>query len=221
MTGGTYGANGVEILGPVVGLEEARILGPCVLGHPTADSDEAPLVLEPGVVVRAYAVLYLGSNLGAGVHVGHGALVREGNVVGAASSIGSGAHLEPGNEIGTRSRVHSGSFLASAFVGDDVFIGPRVVFTDDLHPPCPRYDDCKQGARVEDAASVGAAAVLLPGVVVGAGALVGAGAVVTTSVPPGDVVAGNPARPIGRRDDLECSAAHLLGAGDGERAGDA
>ncbi len=206
MTGGTFGANGVEILGPVVGLEEARILGPCVLGHPTADPDEAPLVLEPGVVVRAYAVLYLGSTLAAGVHVGHGALVREGNVVGASSSIGSGAHLEPGNRIGSQTRIHSGAFLASAFLGDDVFIGPRVVFTDDSHPPCRSYDQCKRGVHVEDAAAVGAAATLLPGVIVGTGALVGAGAVVTRSVAAGEVVAGNPARPMGRRTDLECSA---------------
>lgn len=196
--------NGVQILGPVVGLEGARILGPCVLGHPTAHAVEEPLVLGAGVVVRAYAVLYQGSTLGAGVHVGHGALVREGNVVGEAASIGSGAQLEPGNWIGTRSRIHSAAFLASAFVGDDVFIGPRVVFTDDAHPPCPRYDQCKRGARVEDAAAVGAAATLLPGVVVGVGALVGAGAVVTHSVNPGDVVVGNPARSIGRRDQLRC-----------------
>ena len=198
--------NGIEILGSVVGLEGARILGPCVLGHPTTDPDESPLVLGPGVVVRAYAVLYLGSTLGAGVHVGHGALVREGNVVGAGSSIGSGAHLEPGNRIGSRTRIHSGAFLASAVVGDDVFIGPRVTFTDDSHPPCPRYEQCKEGVRVEDAAGVGAAATLLPGVVVGAGALVAAGAVVTRSVAPGDVVAGNPARPVGRRDELACFA---------------
>lgn len=210
--------NGVEILGSVVGLEEARILGPCVLGHPTADPDESPLVLGPGVVVRAYAVLYLGSTLAAGVHVGHSALVREGNVVGAGSSIGSGAHLEPGNRIGSRTRIHSGAFLSSAVLGDDVFIGPGVVFTDDSHPPCPRYNECKEGVHVEDAAGVGAAATLLPGVVVGAGALVGAAAVVTHSVAPGDVVAGNPARPIGRRTDLECLAGRLLAAGDGKPA---
>ena len=197
--------NGVEILGPVVGLEGARILGPCVLGHPTADPDEGPLVLGPGVVVRAYAVLYLGSTLAASVHVGHGALVRERNVVGTASSIGSGVHLEPGNWIGSRTRIHSGAFLASAAVGDDVFIGPRVTFTDDSHPPCYRYEQCKEGVRVEDASGVGASATLLPGVIVGTGALVGAGAVVTRSVAPGDVVAGNPARPVGRRDELECS----------------
>lgn len=201
--------NGVEIVGAVVGLEEARVLGPCILGHPTSNDDEGPLVLGAGVVVRAYAVLYQGSTLGPGVHVGHGALVREGNVAGQGASIGSAVQLEPGNRIGARSRIHSGSFLSSCTIGNDVFIGPRVVFTDDPHPPCPRYLDCVRGATVEDGASLGGGVTLLPGVVIGAGALVGAGSVVTRSVEPGDVVAGNPARPIGRRDQMACFAGHF------------
>lgn len=201
--------NGVEIMGAVVGLEEARILGPCILGHPTSNDDEGPLVLGPGVTVRAYAVLYLGSTLGPGVHVGHGALVREGNWLAERASVGSGAHLEPGNRIGARSRIHSASFLSSCTIGDDVFVGPGVVFTDDPHPPCPRYLDCVRGARVEDSASIGGGVTLLPGVVVGASALVGAGSVVTRSVAAGDVVAGNPARRIGRRDEMDCFAGHF------------
>lgn len=50
---------------------------------------------------------------------------------------------------------------------------------------------------VEEDAFVGARAVLLPGVRVGAGAIVGAGSVVTRDVPPGAIVAGNPARVVG------------------------
>ena len=201
--------NGIEVLGPVVGLEHARILGPCILAHPTANDDAEPLVLGTGVIIRAYAVLYQGSTLGAGTHVGHAAVVREANVVGERSSIGSGVHLEPRNRIGSRSRLHSGCFLSSAAVGDDVFIGPHVVFTDDPHPRRPRYLDCVRGARIEDGASIGAAATLLPGIVVGARAVVGAGAVVTRSVEPGHVVAGNPARVIGHRDEMACFAGHF------------
>ncbi|HSH60317.1 MAG TPA: hypothetical protein VK988_11900, partial [Acidimicrobiales bacterium] len=40
-------------------------------------------------------------------------------------------------------------------------------------------------------------------------ALVGAGSVVTRSVAPGDVVVGNPARVVGRRDEMECFAGHF------------
>lgn len=49
---------------------------------------------------------------------------------------------------------------------------------------------------VERFAFVGAGAVVLPRLRIGVGALIGAGAVVTSDVPPGAVVAGNPARLI-------------------------
>jgi sugar O-acyltransferase (sialic acid O-acetyltransferase NeuD family) len=51
---------------------------------------------------------------------------------------------------------------------------------------------------VDDFASVGTNATVLPGLRIGAGALVGAGAVVTKDVAPHSVVAGNPARVLRR-----------------------
>ena len=197
---------GVQVLGEVVGLEGAHILGPCVLGHPTRDGNVGPLVLGPGTVVRAYAVLYQGVTLGAGVQIGHGAMVRENNVIGDGSSVGSGAHLEPGNRIGARSRVHTGGFLSSTVLGDDVFCGPHVVFTDDPHPPCPRYLECVGGAVVEDGVAIGARTVVLPGVRLGRNSLIGAGSVVTKDIPEGAVAVGSPARVLGQRNELSCSA---------------
>lgn len=47
---------------------------------------------------------------------------------------------------------------------------------------------------------VGARAIVLPGVTIGEGAVVGAGAVVAKDVPPWTIVAGNPARIIGKRE---------------------
>lgn len=51
-------------------------------------------------------------------------------------------------------------------------------------------------ARVRDHAKVGLNAVVLPFRTVGEGAEVGAGAIVTRDIPPGEVWAGNPARPL-------------------------
>jgi tetrahydrodipicolinate N-succinyltransferase len=53
-------------------------------------------------------------------------------------------------------------------------------------------------------AAIGAASTILPGVTIGDGALVGAGSVVTRAVEAGTVVAGNPARTIGKRTELPC-----------------
>lgn len=48
-------------------------------------------------------------------------------------------------------------------------------------------------------AFIGVNAVVMPGVTIGGDAVVGAGAVVTKDVAPGDIVAGVPARVIGKR----------------------
>lgn len=198
--------NGVEILGPVEGLENAEILGPCVLGHPTSNANQAPLVLGEGTIIRAYAVLYQGATLGSQVHVAHGAIIREDNVVGDEASIGAQVLLWPRNRIGARTRIQAGSFLEGSVLGDDVFCGPHVTFTDDPHPPCPSYLQCVGGAKVGNGTSIGGNATLLPGVTIGEKALVGAGSVVTRDVVAGDVVAGVPARVIGKRAELNCFA---------------
>jgi acetyltransferase-like isoleucine patch superfamily enzyme len=54
--------------------------------------------------------------------------------------------------------------------------------------------------RIEDGAWIGAGAIILPGVTIGHKSVVGAGSVVTRDVAPYTVVAGNPARLIGRTD---------------------
>jgi len=73
-----------------------------------------------------------------------------------------------------------------------------VVLTNAKYPLAPGIKDQLAGPVIRQGAKVGANATILPGVVVGENALVGAGAVVVRDVPPGAVVAGNPARVIGQ-----------------------
>lgn len=54
----------------------------------------------------------------------------------------------------------------------------------------------QEGVTIEEDATIGPGAIILPNVTVGQGAIVTAGSVVTKSVPPRTMVQGNPARPI-------------------------
>lgn len=98
--------------------------------------------------------------------------------------------------IGKRVRVEAFCFLPPGVViEDDVFLGPRVTFTNDKHPPSKKW----LPTIVKRGASLGAGCIILPGITIGRGAKVGAGAVVTKSVKAGETVVGNPARPLRRR----------------------
>jgi maltose O-acetyltransferase len=108
--------------------------------------------------------------------------------------------------LGAGSGLGRGSQVYGAVIGENVMVGPEVVFLKDNH----RYDDPavpmhSQGRTrvalpvVEDGAWIGQRAIILPGRRVGEGAIVGAGAVVTRDVPAFEIVGGNPARSIGRR----------------------
>lgn len=194
-------------LPPGVVLGAGTVVDPtCLLGVPPRGVSAGERELRVGAdgVIRAFTVLYAGTTIGDRFQTGQGVSIREGNVIGDDVSIGTNSALEHGNRIGDRVRIHTGCFLELVTVEDDVFIAPNVVFADDPHPPCPRYQECVGGAVVRRWARIGSNATILPGVVIGRGALVGAGAVVTRDVPAGAVVVGNPAHIVKRVDELVC-----------------
>ena len=195
---------------PNVHLGKGVVLhGPCILGMPPRGKEpgELPLVIGDGAVIRPFTSIYAGTTIGRNFQTGHCVSIREDNVIGDDCSVGTSSTVEFGNRIGNGSRVHSGCFLELVTIGEHVFVGPNVVFTDDPHPmKCPRYQECTGGVTVEDLARIGANATVLPGVTVGRNALVGAGSVVVRDVPPDCVVAGSPARVIKRVDELTCHA---------------
>lgn len=188
-------------LGEGTVVEEGAVVGVPPRGR---EPGELPTRIGARGVIRAGTVIYAGTVIGDDFNSGHGAMIREDNQLGDRCSVGTNAVLEPGNRVGSGTRIHSQCFLEHVTLGERVFLGPGVVFTDDPHPACPRYLDCVLGATVGDDVSIGGNATILPGVKIGAGSLVGAGSVVTRDVAPGTVVAGSPARQTREVADLVC-----------------
>lgn len=119
-------------------------------------------------------------------------------VIGADCNICDHVFIENDVIVGDRVTVKSGVQLWDGIrIEEDVFIGPNATFTNDRFPRSKVYPDAYAHTTIQQMASIGANATILPGLTIGAKAMVGAGAVVTRSVPPNAIVAGNPAKIVG------------------------
>ena len=123
--------------------------------------------------------------------------------IGDDTKVGTFVEIQKGAKIGKRCKISSHSFICEGVtLEDEVFLGHNVTFINDLYPRATTADgklqteaDWKcESTLVKRGASIGSSVTILCGVTIGEGAIVGAGSVVTKDVPPGTVVAGNPAR---------------------------
>ena len=138
-----------------------------------------------------------GATIGAGTRVWRGAHVRTGAVIGRDCNIGANVFVDAHVHIGDRVKIQNNvSVYEGVELGDESFVGPAAVFTNDRNP---RATGAWQltATPVRHGASVGANATVVCGNELGEHCLVAAGAVVTRSVLPHQLVAGNPARPMG------------------------
>ena len=88
-------------------------------------------------------------------------------------------------------------------VGDNVNISSYALLVAGSHDmQDPQFPATYQPIIIEDYAWIGTRALILQGVTIGRGAMVAAGAVVTRNVPPMEIVAGSPAKSIGKRPDV-------------------
>lgn len=144
--------------------------------HPKAEVHESISVPDDSMI-WAFAVIE------PNVHIGTGCV------------IGSHCFIGAGTKIGNNVRMQTGVFVPrNTVIEDDVFIGPHVVATDDKYPHAGNRGYIAQPPVIRRGASIGAGAVILPGVVIGPDSMIGAGAVVTRDVDYGNTVRGIPAR---------------------------
>ncbi len=125
--------------------------------------------------------------------------------IGDGSRVGTFVEIQKGARIGCNVKISSHTFICEGVtIEDNVFIGHGVMFINDKYPHATNADGTAQTeadwvcvpTTIKKGASIGSNATILCGVTVGENAIIGAGSVVTHDVPPGAVVAGNPARPI-------------------------
>ncbi|WP_415755837.1 acyltransferase [Pseudomonas leptonychotis] len=134
-------------------------------------------------------------SIGEGTSVWQYVVILQRARIGRDCNINAHCFIENDVVLGDRVTVKCGVYLWDGLrVADDVFIGPNATFTNDRLPRSKHYSDSFAETVIEQGASIGAAAVILPGLTIGSGAMVGAGAVVTRDVPPRALVVGNPAR---------------------------
>ncbi|MDB6021700.1 MAG: transferase hexapeptide repeat protein [Pedosphaera sp.] len=125
--------------------------------------------------------------------------------IGDDVKIGTFVEIQKGAKIGNACKISSHTFICEGVtLEDEVFIGHNVTFINDRHPRATNGNGQLQteadwacvNTVVKRGASIGSGATLLCGITVGENALIGAGSVVTKDVPPGAIVAGNPARVV-------------------------
>ena len=143
-----------------------------------------------------------GVTLGKGTKVWHFCHVQSGAVLGENCSLGQNVNIGPNVKIGNGVRIQNNvSVYEGVEIEDNVFLGPSCVFTNVL---MPRLDHPAHGkyerTLVREGATLGANCTIVCGHTIGRHALVGAGAVVTKDVPDYAVVAGVPAKIIGKVD---------------------
>ena len=144
------------------------------------------------------------AKIGEGTKIWHFCHIQKGARIGKNCSFGQNVNISNNVIVGNDCKVQNNvSIYEGVVLEDGVFCGPSCVFTNDLTPRA-RYPKGREGYKktlIREGASIGANATIVCGHIIGKYAMVAAGAVVTKDVPDYALVAGVPAKIIGRIDE--------------------
>lgn len=140
-------------------------------------------------------------NIGARTKIWAFSHVLEHAIIGEDCNIGENVFIENHVRLGAGCTVKNGvSIWDFVTIEDHVFLGPNMVFTNDLYPRAFFRGDLylPTPTRVCRGASIGANVTIVCGVTIGEFSMIGSGAVVTKDVQAHEIVVGNPGRVVGR-----------------------
>ena len=134
------------------------------------------------------------TEVGENTRVWQYSVILPGARIGSDCNINAHCFIENDVRVGDRVTVKCGVQLWDGLeVGDDVFIGPNVTFSNDKYPVSLQQPEHFERTIIKSNASIGGNSTILCGLTIGEGAMVGAGSLVTRDIPPGELWYGSPA----------------------------
>ena len=166
-------------------------IGPrCVIGPNTRISDAT---IGANVTIRESVII--ASRIGDGTVVGPYAHIREQTVIDDDVRVGNFVEIKK-SKLARGVKASHLSYLGDAVIGEETNVGAGTI-------TCNYDGKDKNPTVIGKGAFIGSNSSLVAPLSIGDGASTGAGSVVTRDVPPGERVAGVPARPLPKKVDGE------------------
>lgn len=199
------------VIHPLVVIEEGVIIGDNTEIFPGTYIGKVPkgagatsrkityrpeIIIGKNCAIGPNAVIFYDVEIGDNTLIGDGASIREQCRIGHHCIISRYVTINYNAKVGNNTKIMDLTHITgNCVIGDNVFISLCVGTTNGNIIVDREYSEEKVvGPTIEDNASIGSNATLLPGVHVGKGAFVAAGAVLTKDVPAGELWMGSPAK---------------------------
>lgn len=153
----------------------------------------------PEYFAHETAIVDADCQIGNDTKIWHFSHIMTGCIIGERCNIGQNVVISPDVVLGNNVKVQNNvSIYTGVTCGDDVFLGPSMVFTNVINPRSAvnRKNEYMK-THVGRGVTIGANATIVCGHNIGEFAFIGAGTVVTKEILPYALVVGNPGKQIG------------------------